>query len=147
MRKKILWVAEYEEFMGRIRNHKRICIVLMAAIMISGICLNGIQANSFFSCNKESSISAPDNTIEEGSVYRTEQLSEREVISSIRQVRTCSRRANSRTEQEIEFCSFDVDILPQKLHSISAIEEQLFYENLCSVAILNYIHKQDGEKV
>jgi len=133
--------------MGKIRNHKLICIALMAAIMISGICLNGIQANSFFSCHKESSISAPDKLVEKGSVYRTEQLSEREVIRSIRQIRNNSRRANSRTEQEIEFCLFNVEILPHKFHSISATEENLYYENLCSVAILNYIHKQDGEKV
>ena len=128
-------------------NHKLICIVLTVAIMISGICLNGIQANSYFSCNKESRISSPDNTIAEGSVYRTEQLSEREVISSIRQVRTYSRRAISRAEQEIDSVSFEADILPQKFHSTSAIEEGLYYDNLCSVAILDYIHKQDGEKV
>ena len=133
--------------MRRIRNHKLICIVLMAAIMISGICLNGIQANSFFSCHKQSSISAPDKLIEKGSVYRTEQLSEREVIRSIRQVRNNSRRANSRTEQEAESCLFDVETLPHKFHSISAIEERPDFDNLYSVAILDYIHKQDGEKV
>lgn len=133
--------------MRKIRNHKTICIALMAAIMISGICLNGIQTNSFFLCHKESRISTSDNLIEEGSVYRTEQLSEREVIRSIRQVRNYGRRANSGAEQEIGFCLFDVDILPHKFHSISAIDERLYYENLCSVAILDYIHKQDGEKV
>ena len=132
--------------MGKIRNHKLICIVLMAAIMISGICLTEIQANSFFSCHNKSSISTPDKLVEKGSIYRTEQLSEREVISSIRQVRNSSRRFNSRAEQETEFCLFDVEILPHKFHSISAIEARLYYENLCSVAILNYIHKQDGEK-
>lgn len=132
--------------MGKTRNHKWICIALMAVIMISGICLNGIQANSFFSCHKESSISVPDRLIEKGSIYRTEQLSEREVISSIRQVRTYSRRTNSR-EQEIVSVSLVADILPQKFHFISAIEERLYYDNLCSVAILDYIHKQDGEKV
>lgn len=133
--------------MRKIRNHKLICIVLTVVIMISGICLNGMQANSFFSCHKESSISAPDRLIEKGSIYRTEQLSEREVISSIRQVRTYSRRTNSRTEQEIAPVSLIADILPQKFHSITAVEERLYYETLCSVAILNYIHKQDGEKV
>ncbi len=133
--------------MRKIRNHKLICIVLTVAIMISGICLNGMQANSFFSCHKESSISAPDRLIEKGSIYRTEQLSEREVISSIRQVRTYSRRTNSRTEQEIAPVSLIADILPQIFHSITAVEERLYYETLCSVAILNYIHKQDGEKV
>lgn len=132
--------------MEKVRNHKLICIMIAMAIMISGICLNEIQANSFFSCKQESSISSPDNTIDEGSVYRTEQLSQREVVSSIRQVRTNTRRVNSKAENEICFCSFDVDILPQKFHSISAIEERLYYETLCSVAILNYIHKQDGEK-
>ena len=133
--------------MGKIRNHKLICIVLTVAIMISGSCLNGIQANSYFSCNKASRISSPDNTIAEGFVYRTEQLSEREVISSIRQVRTYSRRAISRAEQEIDSVSFEADILPQKFHSVTVVEERLYYDNLCSVAILNYIHKQDGEKV
>jgi len=133
--------------MRKVRSHKLICIALMAAIMISGICLNGIQANSFSSCHKESSISAPDNTIAEGSVYRTEQLSEREVIRSIRQVRNNSRRVHSGTEQEIEFCLFDVETLPRKFHSISATEERLYYGNLYSVAILDYIHRQDGEKV
>ncbi len=132
--------------MGNIRSHKLICIALTAAIMISGICLNGIQASSFFSCHKESSISAPDKLIEKGSIYRTEQLSEREVISSIRQVRTNSRRVTSRTEQEIDSVSLVADILPQGFHSTSAIEEGLYCDNLCSVAILNYIHKQDGEK-
>ena len=143
----ILQAAEYEEFMGKIRNHKLICIVLMAAIMISGICLNDIKANSFFSCHKESRISTPDSLIEGGSVYRTEELNEREVISSIRQVRTGSRRVNSRIEQEIDPVWFDVDILPHKFQSISAMEERLYYDNLCCVAILKYIHKQDGEKV
>lgn len=133
--------------MGKIRNHRLICIVLAATIMISGICLNSIQANSFFACHKESSISAPDNMIEEGSFYRTEKLSEREVIGSIRQARNYSRRVTSRTEQEIDSVPFVADILPQKFHSISAIEEGLYYDNLYSVAILDYIHKQDGEKV
>lgn len=133
--------------MGKMRNHKLICIVLMAAIMISGICLNGIQANSYFSYKKESRISVPNYTIEEGSVCRTEKLSESEVIGSIRQVRTCSRRVNSRMEQEIEAVSFEADSLPLKIQSISAIGERLYFDNLCSVAILNYIHKQDGEKV
>ena len=145
--KEILHVAEYEEIMRKIRNHKLICIVLIAAIMISGICLSEKQANSCFSCNKESRISAPDNTIAEGSVYRTEQLSEREVISSIRQIRTYSRRVTSKAEQEMVSVSFDADILPQKFHSTAAIEESDYHDNFCSVAILNYIHKQDGEKV
>lgn len=133
--------------MKKIRNHKLICIVMMIAIMISGICLNEIQANSYFSCKQESSITSPDNTLDEGSIYRTERLSQREVIRSIRQVRTNTRRASSKAESELCFCSFDVDILPQKFHSISAIEERLYYETLRSIAILNYIHKQDGEKV
>lgn len=133
--------------MEKIRNHKLMSVMLAIVIMISGICLNEIQANSYFSCKQESHISSPDNTIDEGSVYRTERLSQREVISSIRQVRLNTRRANSKTENEIGFCPFDVDILPQRFHSISAVEERLYYETLCSIAILNYIHEQDGEKV
>lgn len=128
-------------------NHKLICIVLMVAIVISGICLNQFQANSYFSCKQGSRISSPGHAVDEGSIYRTEKLNQGEVISSIRQIRSNIRRAGSKTENEISICSFDVDILPQKFHSISKIEERLYYETLCSLAILNYIHKQDGEKV
>lgn len=133
--------------MEKVRNHKLICIMLTIAMVISGVCLGEIQANSFFSCKQKSTITALDNTIQEGFVYETERLSQREVISSIRQVRSNIKRANAKAEYETELCLFDVEILPQKFHSMSAIEERLYYETLCSIAILNYIHKQDGEKI
>lgn len=122
-------------------------MIIAVAIMVSGICLNEIQTNAYFSCKQDCKISVPENTIGENCVYRTESLSQREVIGSIRQVRVSSRRANSKTDTELCFHSFDVDILPQRFHSISAIEERLYYETLYSIVILNYIHNQDGEKV
>ena len=132
--------------MKKVRNHKLICMILTIMIMISGICLGEIQASSSFSCKQVSSIKAADSVIQKESVYRTEQLNQKEVISYIRQARNVARRIHSRSEYEIELCLFDVEVLPQKFHSISAGEECSFSEHLCSVAILNYIHKQDGEK-
>lgn len=132
--------------MKKIRNHKLICILLTIMIMISGICFEQLQANSYFSCRQEAAITKADSTIREVSVYESLQLSQREVISSIQQVRVAGRRTNSRSEYETELCFFDVEILPQKSHSTSASEERSFSEHSYSVAILNYIHKQDGEK-
>ena len=132
--------------MKKVRNHKLICMILTIMIMISGICLGEIQASSSFSCKQVSSIKAADSVIQKESVYRTEQLNQKEVISYIRQVRNVARRIHSRSEYEIELCLFDVDILPQKILFLTAVEEGTYLENSCSVAILNYIHKQDGEK-
>ena len=139
-------MAEYEEIMKKTRNHKLMCMLLTIMIMISGICFEQLQANSYFSCNQGAAITKADSTIREVSVYESLQLSQREVISSIQQVRAAGRRTNSRSEYETELCLFDVEVLPQKFHSTSASEECSFSEHLCSVAILNYIHKQDGEK-
>ena len=132
--------------MKKVRSHKLICMVLTIMIMISGICLGEIQASSSFSCKQVSSIKAADSAIQKESVYRTEQLNQKEVISSIRQVRNFTRRIHSRSEYEIELCLFDVEILPQKSLFIAAVQEGANLENSCSFAILNYIHKQDGEK-
>ena len=132
--------------MKKIRNHKLIYMLLTIMIMISGICFEQLQADSYFSCKQEAAITKADSTIQEVSAYESLQLKQREVIRSIRQVRTVGRRINSRSEYETELCLFDVEVLPQKFHSTSAGEECSFSEHLCSVAIINYIHKQDGEK-
>lgn len=132
--------------MKKNRNHKIICILLVIAIMISGICLEEIQAGSYFSCKQETGINTLDNTIQEASVYRTEKLNQREVISSIRQVRNIVRRVNSKSEYETELCLYDVESLPQKIHFWAAIEDCSFFEHLQTIAIVTYIHKQDGEK-
>jgi len=142
----ILQSAEYEESMKKFRNHKLICMLLTIVIMISGICLGEIQASSSFSCKQESSIKAANSVVLKESVYRTEQLSQKEVISSIRQVRNITRRIHSRSEYETELCLFDVEVLPQKSLYLTAAEEGAYLEHSCSIAILNYIHKQDGEK-
>lgn len=132
--------------MRKVRNHKIICALLAVAIMISGICLGEIQASSYFSCKQESSINTLDSMQGENSVYRNERLSQREVISSIRQVRNVSRRIHSRSEYETELCPVKVEALPQKFHSIWAMDDGSYLERLCKIAIITYIHEQDGEK-
>ena len=132
--------------MRKVRNHKLICFLLAIAMVISGVCLSEVQANSYFSCKQESTISAPNNTIQHVSAYKTERLSQREVVSTIRQARNLTKRANSRIEYRIDTYLSAVDVLPQNPHYLSAIESTLYCETSCSIAILNYIHKQDGEK-
>ena len=75
--------------MKKIRNHRAICILLAIAIMISGICLGEIQASSYSSCKQESSINTRDSIMQKNSVYRTEKLNQREVISSINRISLC----------------------------------------------------------
>ena len=116
------------------------------AIMISGICLGEIQASSYFSCKQESTINTADSIKGEDSVYRNERLSQREVISSIRQVRNVARRMNSRSEYETELCPIHVETLPQNIHFTWAMDDGAYLGNLCKIAIITYIHKQDGEK-
>lgn len=132
--------------MRKVRNHKLICFLLAIAMVISGVCLSEVQANSYFSCKQESTISAPNNTIQHVSAYKTERLSQREVVSTIRQARNLTKRANSRMEYRIDTCLSTVDILPQNSQCLYAIDNALYYEISCSIAILNYIHEQDGEK-
>jgi hypothetical protein len=132
--------------MGKVRNHKIICALLAIAIMISGICLGEIQASSYFSCKQESAINTPDSIKGEDSVYRNERLSQKEVISSIRQVRNVARRINSRAEYETELCPVNVEVLPQKIHFTWAMDDGYYLEHLCKIAIITYIHEQDGEK-
>ena len=132
--------------MKKVRNHRIICILLAIAIMISGICLGEIQASSYFSCKQDSSINTSDSIIQKDSVYRTEKLNQREVISSIRQVRNLTRRINSRSEYEQQLCLFNVESTPQKSYFVSAIVDGSYPESLCAIAVINYIHNQDGEK-
>ncbi len=133
--------------MKKIRNHKLISLLLAIAIVISGVCLSEIQANSSFSCKEESVISAIENSIRNVSAYRTERLSQREVVSTIRQAKNLAKRISSRTEEHIAFCLSVADVLPQSPQYNAALEDSFLYETLCFVAIINYIHEQDGEKV
>lgn len=130
------------------RNHTIMSLLLAIAIMISGICLDRIPANSFFSCKETSVISVAGRPLKSVSAYKTETLDQREVLSSINQSPQNVDRNSVRTRWSEEVLFLSTDNLTQDFRLyISAKENRLYYETLCSITILNYIHEQDGEKV
>lgn len=134
--------------MKKVRNHKLICLLMAIAVMISGICLEKIPVNSYFSCKQANTITSSDSSFKKVSVYKAETLNQQEVLSSIqstkREVRRSSFRDRSRAT---EFYISYADILPQNIHFKGVAKEDSSFQGMkCSIAILNYIHKQDGEK-
>lgn len=131
--------------MEKIRNQKWVCLVLAVIVMISGICLERVPANSLFSCTKNISIIGTDDTYKDISVYRAENFNQREVLGSMRLARRDVRRNQVRTAAVLYISN--ADILLQNFQSKQIVgEDRLYYETLCSLAILTYIHNQDGEK-
>lgn len=115
-------------------------------VVISGICLEKIPANALFSCTKGCSINGTDSIYKDLSVYRTESLSQREVLNSMRIAGRDARRSQVRITAAVLFLSI-ADILPRNFQSTRSVGEgRLCYEIMCSLAILTYIHNQDGEK-
>ena len=129
------------------RNQKWICLILVIIVMISGICLEKIPANAYFSCKHTNTIAKADGILQEMSAYRLETLSQREVISSIRTAKRESRRTEIRLNHLLGFSLSDKKVLLQNFHSKKIGEEYgIFAKPSCSTAILSYIHNQDGEK-
>ena len=133
--------------MRRIRNQKCICLLLAIAIMISGMCSVKIPADSFFSCNQPNTIAKAERTFKNISACRTETLSQREVLSSLRGIKREYRKNQVRTYNLSGYSLSDMEIFPNNFQSKQFAEEDGDFCNAsCSAAILSYIHNQDGEK-
>ena len=132
--------------MGKVRNQKWICLCLAIAMMISGICLEKIPADSYFSCSQTSMITKADSVLRDVSACKTETLSQREVLSSLRTVKGKSRRNLVRTYYSLGMCLFNAESLPPIFQIKQAAKVEIYGESSCMVAILSYIHNQDGEK-
>lgn len=132
--------------MKKIRNQKYVCLLLAVIVMILGICLERVPANALFSCSKNTSVIRSDSTYKEVAVYQTETFKDREVLNSLKLAKREVRR-NQERMTSAALCVFGADTLLSNYQSSqSAEEDRLYYETLCSFAILTYIHNQDGEK-
>lgn len=133
--------------MRKVRNQKWIYLLLVITVMISGICLEKIPANSYFSCKQTNTISKAKGVLRDVSAYRTETLSQREVLNSLRSVKRELRRNSVRTGALFGSCLSNEEFLPKIFQSNQAAGEDAIYcKTSCSAAILSYIHNQDGEK-
>ena len=134
--------------MKRVRSHNIIYLIIISVIMISGICQEKIPAGSYFSCKEEKVLQVYGNDFESVSACKTETLSQKEVLFSIRLAKRQEERNNIRERHMFMPLISGAYSLPQNFHFyLSAKENRLYYEMLYSIAILNYIHNQDGEKV
>lgn len=133
--------------MRKERNQKWICLFLVIAVMILGICLEKIPADSYFSCKQESTIAKADGVLRDISAYKTETLSQREVLSSLRSAKRELRRNQVRTSALLGNYLSSEEFLPQIFQSKQAAGgDSIYCKTSCSAAILSYIHNQDGEK-
>lgn len=131
--------------MEKTRNQKYACLLLAVIVMISGICLERVPADAFFSCTKNSTITRSDSTYKDLSLCRTETLNQREVLNSLCLAKREGRRGQARAAAALYFSN--ADILPHIFQSNQGKgEETQGYEILCSLVVLTYIHNQDGEK-
>ena len=134
-------------FMRRNRNHKWVCLFLAMMILISGMCLEKIPADSYFSCKQTNAITKTDGIIHDVSAYRTETLSQREVLSSLKTAKRDLRRTQIRANNLSRLCIFSEELFSKNFQTkLVAEEDGIFCKETCSVAILSYIHNQDGEK-
>lgn len=133
--------------MGKGRNHKWICFFVVIAVMISGICLEKIPADSYFSCKQTNTIAKVDGVLRDVSAYKTETLSQREVLSSLRISKRELRRNQVKTNYQSRISLSDAEFLPQNFQTKQKAEEKVISCKASSVSkILYYIHNQDGEK-
>lgn len=133
--------------MGKVRNQKWICLFLAIAVMISGICLEKIPTDSYFSYSQNSTLTKADKVLRDVSVCRMETLSQREVLSSFRTAKREIRRNQIRTGLQAGISTSYAQFLLKnfQLNHLAEVD-RTNGEGSCSVAILSYIHKQDGEK-
>lgn len=133
--------------MRKVRNQKWICLFMAIAVMISGICLEKIPADSYFSCNHTGTIAKSDGILRDVSACRTESLSQREILGSLRTAKRETRRNQIKTGFQTGFCVSYAECLLQIFQLNQAVEmDGNNCESSCSAAILSYIHNQDGEK-
>ena len=79
--------------------------------------------------------------------YRTETLSQKEVLSSLSTARRELRRNQFRTYYPSGMCLSNAEILPPIFHINQTDREVgISCKTSCSATILSYIHNQDGEK-
>ena len=129
------------------RYNKILCLITALFILVSGMCMEIPQADSFFACI-DNSPSTSYLSSPEGALSRYE-LSSRETIGvrSEAFVETTAKRPVLRTTFRGPLTLYLAELFLLKTSNI-----QLTVETSCApkthyfTELLNYIHKQDGKK-
>lgn len=132
----------------RIKNNNSfISLLLVICMLLSGMCFERFETDSFFSykySKDTSSVLNSDSDVSTSSKILVEEpLGQRDAITSSRQSRHSEERTGARTDLYLSF----LEILPLNPALIfSSIADNLYNEIISNTVIINYIHQKDGKK-
>lgn len=133
------------------QNKKKriLCGLLAICIFFSGICLEQVQADSFFDCAKKASASANSidlwrTEISETAACTVEMLGVKGACTSY--IRQAASGAQRRAARLFFFCMCTRMAALLFFCFYTAAHEEQFPELRGMNAVLNYIHKKDGKK-
>ena len=130
------------------KQKKSLCFFLIICMLFLGMCVENIQADSFFSyessAHSASSLLSGERTTLTTQEYKIDYFSKEECFSSSSQV---IRRSFSRSNKGAALCLLIVDILPLIFPFIhTSSDYELADESYFSTVIVNYIHLKDSKK-
>lgn len=130
------------------KQKKSLCFFLIICMLFLGMCVENIQADSFFSyessAHSASSLLSGERTTLTTQEYLVSNISKDECITNSNQVIPRSFIRNSKgTALSLLF----VDLLPLIFPLIqTSSDDELTNESYFSTIIINYIHHKDGKK-
>lgn len=127
--------------------NKLVCVIIALFILISGMCLEVPQADSFFACVDNNSITSCISS-SRGSFSQYE-ISSRETtgVHSETFVSNISRRPILRAIVRVSSILSLAEIFLLKTSDIQSVFDAVcVFETHYFTALLNYIHRQDGKK-
>ena len=134
--------------MNQWKQKKSLCFLLMICMLFLGMCVENVQADSFFSyessAHTASTLLSGDRTTLTAQEYTVENISRDECFTSTSQI---VRRSFNRSTRGTALSLLFMDILPQISPFIQMSSDlELADESSCSTVIVNYIHHKDGKK-
>jgi len=134
--------------MNLLKQKKSIYFLLLVCMLFLGMCVENIQADSFFSyessAHAASTLLYGERTSLTAQEYPAETISRQECITSFSQV---VRRSFNRSNRGSALILLFVDSLPQISPFIQTSSVIGFADkSSCSTIIVNYIHHKDGKK-
>lgn len=129
------------------RNQKILSYVLAILMLISGMCLGNVKADSFFASSSDSKKVCLSDTINEELAYVESCTEEMLGHQSVANVVSAISNLRLKTENGESLAFLCVDILVPNTIYFYVTEDTVFSpEKHCKTVTLNYIHNQDGKK-
>lgn len=130
-----------------LKNKQWICNLIALIILISGMCIDEVKADSVFLCPEivaEESIGLTGEVLSEVDVEPTEILCTRNSITSSQ---IAAQITNSRRVIKLSMVFLCIAVFSLLLSNFYAAERAAEFPRLSTrTAVLNYIHNTDGKK-